>query len=162
MAVTRSELAALLGIAVADATDDTDAGIVEAGRLLTLAGALVDAYLRDPDDTLECPAVVRDEAVIRTAGYVQNRGGVRSRSWPAESRRRADRRATGRTVRRPSVRRRGATVAVGAEDGMMAPAGVLIGECADCYTVERCYRDQHGTARCLACVHHRWSGSKST
>ena len=75
MAVTRSELAALLGIAVADATDETDAGIVEAGRLLTLAGALVDAYLRDPDDTLECPEAIRDEAVIRTAGHVQNRAG---------------------------------------------------------------------------------------
>ena len=47
----------------------------EAGRLLTLAGALVDAYRRDPDDTMRCPETVRDEAIIRTAGHVRNRGG---------------------------------------------------------------------------------------
>ena len=47
--------------------------LVEAGRLLTLAGELVDAYLRDPDDTLECPETVRDEAIIRTAGHVRGR-----------------------------------------------------------------------------------------
>ena len=73
MAVDAAGLAAALGIAVADAADDTDAGIVEAGRLLTLAGALVTAYLRDPDDTLECPESVRDEAIIRTAGHVKGR-----------------------------------------------------------------------------------------
>ena len=75
MAVDAAGLAAALGISVADAADDTDAGIVEAGRLLAIAGALVDAYLRDPDDTLECPVAIRDEAVIRTAGHVQNRAG---------------------------------------------------------------------------------------
>ena len=47
----------------------------EAARLLSIAGALVDAYLRDPDDTLECPEGIRDEAVIRTAGHVQGRAG---------------------------------------------------------------------------------------
>ena len=73
MAVDAAGLAAALGISVADETDDTDAGIVEAGRLLTLAGALVDAYLRDPDDTLECPETVRDEAIIRTAGHARGR-----------------------------------------------------------------------------------------
>ena len=73
MAVTSSELAALLGIKVADAADDTDAGIVEAARLLSIAGALVDAYRRDPDDTLECPVAVRDEAIIRTAGHARGR-----------------------------------------------------------------------------------------
>ena len=73
MAVTSSELAALLGIKVADAADDTDAGLVEAGRLLAIAGALVDAYLRDPDDTLECPVAIRDEAIIRTAGHARGR-----------------------------------------------------------------------------------------
>ena len=45
----------------------------EAGRLLAIAGALVDAYLRDPDDTLECPETIRDEALIRTAGHVRGR-----------------------------------------------------------------------------------------
>ena len=73
MAVTAASLAAALGITVADAADDTDAGIVEAARLLSIAGALVDAYLRDPDDTLECPVAIRDEAIIRTAGHARGR-----------------------------------------------------------------------------------------
>ena len=73
MAVDAAGLAAALGISVTDAADATDTGIVEAGRLLAIAGALVDAYLRDPDDTLECPVAIRDEAVIRTAGHVQGR-----------------------------------------------------------------------------------------
>ena len=73
MAVDAAGLAAALGVSVVDAADDTDAGIVEAGRLLTLAGALVTAYLRDPDDTLECPETIRDEALIRTAGHVRGR-----------------------------------------------------------------------------------------
>ena len=73
MAVTSSELAVLLGIKVADAADDTDPGLVEAGRLLSIAGALVDAYRRDPNDTLECPVAIRDEAIIRTAGHVKGR-----------------------------------------------------------------------------------------
>ena len=47
----------------------------EAGRLRTIAGALVDAYLHDPDDTMGCPETIRDEAVIRTAGHLQNRVG---------------------------------------------------------------------------------------
>ena len=70
MAVTTATLAAALGITVADATDATDTGIVEAARLLAIAGPLVDAHLRGGAD---CPAAVRDEAVIRTAGHVQNR-----------------------------------------------------------------------------------------
>ncbi len=70
MAATAATLAAALGITVADAADDTDTGIVEATRLLAIAGPLVDAYLRGGTD---CPAAVRDEAVIRTAGHVQDR-----------------------------------------------------------------------------------------
>ena len=45
----------------------------EAGRLRTIAGALVDAYRHDPDDTMGCPVAIRDEAVIRTAGHVRGR-----------------------------------------------------------------------------------------
>ena len=70
MAVNPAGLAAALGITVADADDDTDTGIVEAARLLAIAGPLVDAYLRGGAD---CPAAVRDEAVIRTAGHVADR-----------------------------------------------------------------------------------------
>ena len=73
MAVTAASLAAALGITVAENPPEDDPGLVEAGRLLTIAGELVDAYLRDPDDTLECPETVRDEALIRTAGHVMNR-----------------------------------------------------------------------------------------
>ena len=73
MAVDAAGLAAALGIAVAENPPADDPGLVEAGRLLTLAGVLVDAYLRDPDDTLECPETVRDEAIIRTAGHVRGR-----------------------------------------------------------------------------------------
>ena len=40
---------------------------------------------------------------------------------------------------------------------MTAPAGVMTGECDDCRAVERVYRDEHGKARCLVCVHRRWS-----
>ena len=61
--------AAALGIAVADATDKTDPGIVEATRLLAIGKALVCAYLRGGD----CPDVIRDEAVIRVAGHVKDR-----------------------------------------------------------------------------------------
>ena len=43
---------------------------------------------------------------------------------------------------------------------MTAPPGVLTGECDDCRAVERCYRDEHGKARCLVCVHRRWSVSQ--
>ena len=76
MAVTAASLAAALGIAVADASADDDPGIVEAGRLLSIAGDLVTAYLHDdpPDDT-DCPADVRDEATIRTSGHVMSRTG---------------------------------------------------------------------------------------
>ena len=68
MAVDADGLAAALGITVAD-PHSTDPDTVEATRLLAVAGPLVDAYLRGGD----CPAAVRDEAVIRTAGHVQNR-----------------------------------------------------------------------------------------
>ena len=70
MAVTAASLAAVLGIPVADADDDTDTGIVEAGRLLSIATSLVTSYLRGAAD---CPVDIQDEAVIRTAGHVQNR-----------------------------------------------------------------------------------------
>ena len=72
MAVDAASLAAALGITVADASADDDPGIVEAGRLLSIAGALVTAYLHGATD---CPAEIRDEAVIRTAGHVMNRTG---------------------------------------------------------------------------------------
>lgn len=76
MAVTAASLAAALGITVADADRETDPGIVEGARLLSIAGDLVTAYLHDdpPDDT-DCPAAVRDEATIRTAGHVMRRTG---------------------------------------------------------------------------------------
>ena len=70
MAVTAASLAAALGIAVADATDDADTGIVEAARLLAIAGPLVDAHLRG---STSCPNTIVDEAVIRTAGHVKDR-----------------------------------------------------------------------------------------
>ena len=70
MAVTAASLAAALGIAVADASDQNDPGIVEGARLLALAGPLVNAYLRGGT----APDAVRDEAIIRTAGHVQARG----------------------------------------------------------------------------------------
>ena len=75
MAVDAAGLAAALGIKVTDSTDADDPGLVEGGRLLALAGELVDAYRRDPDNDMDCPDSVRDEAVIRTAGHVQNRAG---------------------------------------------------------------------------------------
>ena len=70
MAVTNAALAAALGIAVTNADDDTDTGIVEAARLLAIAGPLVDAYLRG---STSCPNTIVDEAVIRTAGHVKDR-----------------------------------------------------------------------------------------
>ena len=66
MAVTAATLAAALGIAVEDAGSETDPGILEATRLLSLAGPLVDAYLRGG----EAPDAIRDEAIIRTAGHL--------------------------------------------------------------------------------------------
>ena len=72
MAVTAAALAAVLGITVADADDETDPGIVEGARLLAIAGELVTAYLRGATD---CPTAIRDEATIRTAGHVQQRAG---------------------------------------------------------------------------------------
>ena len=86
MAVDAAGLAAALGIAVAKPSApflgqpvpkgqpaDDDPGIVEAGRLLSIAGALVTAYLHDDPDDTDCPVEIRDEAIIRTAGHVQNR-----------------------------------------------------------------------------------------
>ena len=73
MAVDAAGLAAALGIEVGKADDETDPGIVEAARLLAIAAALVTAYLRDSQDTMGCPAAVRDEAIIRTAGHIQSR-----------------------------------------------------------------------------------------
>ena len=63
------ECAAALGITVEDATDENDPGIVEAARLLAIGKALVAAYLRGGD----CPDVIKSEAIVRTAGHVQNR-----------------------------------------------------------------------------------------
>ena len=74
MAVDPAGLAAALGIEVGKADVETDPGIVEAARLLAIAAALVTAYLRDPQDRMGCPAAVRDEAIIRTAGHLENRG----------------------------------------------------------------------------------------
>ena len=73
MAVDAGGLAAALGITVADAAAADDPGILEAGRLLSIAGALVAAYLHDSPDDTDCPPDIRNEAIIRTAGHVQNR-----------------------------------------------------------------------------------------
>ena len=79
MAVTADSLAVALGLATQAAldasprTDATTAAVTEAGRLLSVATSLVDAYLRSADHT--CPDAVYDEAVIRTAGHVMNRAG---------------------------------------------------------------------------------------
>ena len=45
------------------------------GRLLSIAGDLVTAYLHDDPDDTDCPEDIRNEAMIRTAGHVQNRAG---------------------------------------------------------------------------------------
>ena len=73
MALNAAGLAAVLHIKVANADDPDDPGLVEADRLLTLAGALVEAYARDPGH--RCPETVMDEAIIRTAGHLQKRMG---------------------------------------------------------------------------------------
>lgn len=71
MALTHAALAAELGIPVADHANEADPGLVEAGRLFEIAGALVAKHLRGGD----CPDVVRDEAVIRAAGNLHVLGG---------------------------------------------------------------------------------------
>ena len=43
----------------------------ECARILPIAKLLVTAYLRGAD----CPDAIREEAIIRTAGHVQSRGG---------------------------------------------------------------------------------------
>ena len=58
MAVDAAALATALAVPVAEGT-----------RLLPIATALVDAYLRGG----EAPAAIRDEAIIRTAGHVRTR-----------------------------------------------------------------------------------------
>ena len=161
MAVTAASLAAALGIKVAENPPVDDPGLVEAGRLLTLAGALVDAYLRDPDNTRSCPVGVRDEAIIRTAGHARGRhnyGRIEGRIEAGGARM-----GTLQPAARSAVRQSGAAAfvgAVGKADRMTAPPGVLTGECGECGAVDRCYRDEHGAARCLACVHRRWSVSQ--
>ena len=62
-------LAAALGISMPDTP------MAEARRLLGIAEALVTAYLHDAPDDTDCPLVIRNEAIIRTAGHVQNRAG---------------------------------------------------------------------------------------
>ena len=49
--------------------------MIDARRLLSVAAALVDAYLHDDPDDTDCPVDVRNEAIIRTAGHLQNRAG---------------------------------------------------------------------------------------
>ena len=72
MAVTADSLAVALGIEVQRTNDQPpvpvadDPGIVNATRLLGLAGPLVDAYLRGGT----APEAIRDEAIIRTAGHL--------------------------------------------------------------------------------------------
>ena len=61
MAVTAASLGAALGITGDGAAD-------QGARLLSIAGGLVDAYLRGATD---CPEAIRDEAIIRTAGHVR-------------------------------------------------------------------------------------------
>ena len=96
--------AAALGIAVAKPSApfvgqpaDDDPGIVEAGRLLSIAGALVTAYLHDDPDDSACPESIRNEAIIRTAGHLQNRrsfgqqeGRMKTFSLQMDLRRRRD------------------------------------------------------------------------
>ena len=53
-------------LAIALGVSDT-----ESARLLPIATELVDAYLRGG----EAPEVIREEAIIRTAGHVQSRRG---------------------------------------------------------------------------------------
>ena len=66
MAVDAATLAAALALEVHDAESADDPGIVNATRLLGIAGPLVDAYLRGG----EAPAAIHDEAIIRTAGHL--------------------------------------------------------------------------------------------
>ena len=75
MAVTAASLAATLGITVTNSQDPTDPGLVEAGRLLSIASSLVAKWRHDPDDTLQCPEAITDEAVVRTAGHLKSREG---------------------------------------------------------------------------------------
>ena len=49
--------------------------MIDARRLLSIAESLVSAYLHDSADATDCPVDVRNEAIIRTAGHVQNRKG---------------------------------------------------------------------------------------
>ena len=60
MAVDAAGLAAALGVPE-----------TEAARLLPIASELVTAYLRGAKG---CPDAIRDEAIIRTAGHVEQRG----------------------------------------------------------------------------------------
>ena len=72
MAVDAASLAAALALEVQFSMDDppvpveNDPGIVNATRLLEIAGPLVDAYLRGGT----APEAIRDEAIIRTAGHL--------------------------------------------------------------------------------------------
>lgn len=65
MAVTAEGLRTALGLA------DDATGAATAERLLPLAQARVDAYLNGSD---RAPEAVRDEAVIRVAGRIMDRG----------------------------------------------------------------------------------------
>ena len=49
--------------------------MIDARRLLSVAESLVTAYLHDDPDDTACPVDVRNEALIRTAGHLQNRKG---------------------------------------------------------------------------------------
>ncbi|MYD87306.1 MAG: hypothetical protein F4Y14_14685 [Acidobacteria bacterium] len=73
MAVDAASLAAALGIAIRDEHGNSDdaATTAEAMRVLGIAVALVDGYLRGGT----APEVIRDEAIIRTAGHVHERRG---------------------------------------------------------------------------------------
>ena len=53
-----------------NATATAVIGSAEGLRILPIAESLVDAYLRGATD---CPAAIRDEAIIRTAGHVRIR-----------------------------------------------------------------------------------------
>ena len=80
MALNAAGLAAALGIKVANADDPDDPGLVEADRLLTLAGALVEAYARDPRTSVSRDRTGRsDHPHGRTPTEAH---GVRPCGWP--------------------------------------------------------------------------------
>ena len=65
MALTARQLAAEIGISIADPDNAQDPGLLKATRLLAVANSLITAELNGATD---CPPEIVTEAVIRTAG----------------------------------------------------------------------------------------------